>query len=101
MFFEEREDRVLLWVRISPNSKEAKIGGVFCGADGRKYLKISVVSVPEKGRANKELTAFLAKALHVAKSNVRLLSGETDRYKKFEIFGNVNMVVNYLKEMTE
>jgi uncharacterized protein YggU (UPF0235/DUF167 family) len=51
-------------------------------ADGQDYLKISVVSVPEKGKANKALIEFLAQKLGVAKSLMTIVSGQTDRFKK-------------------
>ncbi len=51
-------------------------------ADGQDYLKISVISVPEKGKANKALIEFLAQKLSVAKSLMTIVSGQTDRFKK-------------------
>lgn len=51
-------------------------------ADGQDYLKISVISVPEKGKANKALIEFLAQKLGVAKSLMTIVSGQTDRFKK-------------------
>lgn len=51
-------------------------------ADGQDYLKISVISVPEKGKANKALIEFLAQKLGVAKSLMIIVSGQTDRFKK-------------------
>lgn len=69
-------------VRIAPNSSSCSINGVFSDASGVQYLKVSVNAVPEKGKANKELIAFLAKFLKIAKSRLTIVSGETDRCKK-------------------
>lgn len=41
--------------------------------------------MPEKGKANKELIAFLAKKLKIAKSSIKIISGELDRWKKLAI----------------
>ncbi len=41
--------------------------------------------MPEKGKANKELIAFLAKKLKIAKSSIKIISGELDRWKKLTI----------------
>ena len=41
--------------------------------------------MPEKGKANKELIAFLAKKLKIAKSSIQIISGELDRWKKLAI----------------
>lgn len=101
MFFEEKDGRVLVRVRILPNASGLKAGGLFTAADGTVYLKVSVVSVPEKGKANKELIAFLAKRLNTAKSDIIIISGETDRYKKLEISGDVGLIVSRLRELAE
>ena len=47
-----------------------------------------VRAVPEKGRANKALEALIAKALGVAKRDVRLASGSKSRYKSVMVTGN-------------
>jgi uncharacterized protein (TIGR00251 family) len=54
-------------------------------ANNDVFLKISVVSVPEKGKANKELITFLAKKLKIAKSDFEIISGELDKWKKIRI----------------
>ncbi len=68
-----------------PNSSSCLCKGIFRDADNVEFLKISVVSVPEKGKANKELLGFLAKKLNMPKSSLEIISGETDRYKKILI----------------
>ena len=77
MFFEETDKGIILRVRLSPNAAAAGIN--------EEYLKISVVSPPEKGRANKELISFAAKRLKTAKSEIALVSGEISHYKKLLI----------------
>lgn len=60
-------------------------------ADGEDYVKISVISVPEKGKANKELIDFLAKKIKVAKSLMTVVAGQTDRFKKIVIETEQNL----------
>ena len=48
-------------------------------------LKISVTAPPDDGRANAAIVELLAKALKISKSRVQLLSGTTQRQKKFLI----------------
>lgn len=48
-------------------------------ADGA--LKIALAAVPEKGRANKELISFLARALGLAPNQLRIISGAGERHK--------------------
>lgn len=80
-----------------PNSSSCSLKGVFIGADDAEFLKISVVSVPEKGRANKELISFLSSRLRVAKSNFEIVSGDTDRYKKIKICGEAELLAHKIE----
>lgn len=82
MVYELSKQGVILRVRLTPNSSSCFIKGIFENADGDQFLKINVVSVPEKGKANKELLLLLAKELKLAKSDLEIVSGETGRYKK-------------------
>ena len=83
--YDEQEDGLVLRVRLTPNSSSCSIKGVFTDAQGYSFLKINVISVPEKGKANQELISFLAKKLNLAKSQLKIISGETDRYKRIFI----------------
>ena len=85
MFFDVINNNILLRVRLSPNSSCCKVCGLFTTPNNEKYLKISVISVPEKGKANSELISWLAKKLKIAKSDFTIISGELDRYKKIVI----------------
>ena len=91
MFFEETNGGTILRVRISPNSSSVSVRGIFVLAEGQEFLKVNVISVPEKGRANRELLDFLAKKLNIAKSRMEIISGETDRYKKILIIGDADL----------
>ncbi len=84
---------VVLRVRITPNSSSCLIKGVFADALGQEWLKVNVVSVPEKSKANRELFDFLAKKLKVAKSDMKIIFGETDRYKKILITGYADLEI--------
>lgn len=70
-----------------PNSSCCRLNGIFVDAAQTEYLKICVVSVAEKGRANKELLTLLAKKAGTAKSNCEIVGGELDRYKRIKING--------------
>ncbi len=82
MFYEKVENGYILRVRVTPNSSKCGIAGTFVDSSGQTFLKISLASVPEKGKANQELIKYLSKILHQGKTNFSILSGETDRYKK-------------------
>lgn len=82
MVFEESQKGIILRVRLTPNSSCCKINGVFVDPNGDEWLKVSVISVPEKGKANQELIKFLASKLKISKSGLQIIGGELDRYKK-------------------
>jgi len=63
-------------VAARPNAGRSAIQGVHDGA-----LKVAIGAAPEKGKANKELVAFLAKRLGLRKSELALTAGETSRKK--------------------
>ena len=68
-------------VRVHPAAKETKISGVM--DDGS--VKVSVRAPADKGKANIELSRFLAKVFDVPLSGVSLLSGSGQRLKIVKI----------------
>ena len=101
MIYDITGDSVVLRVRLQPNSTGCRFMNVFTDAQGQEFLKVAVVSVPEKGRANKELIAVLAKYLGVAKSQIQIISGEFDRYKKVRLEGNVAEISKALDDLVK
>lgn len=72
-------------VRLQPNASRDEIVGSVKGAEGQEYLKVRLRAVPENGKANKALEAFLAKALGVPKSAVKIVGGGKARLKTIAI----------------
>ena len=97
MFYENTDDGIILRVRLKPNSPCCKISGIFTAPNGDEFLKINIISIPEKGKANQELISLLAKKLHLAKSDFTIISGELDRYKKILITGEIEDLENKLQ----
>ncbi len=97
MFFTETDDGIVLRVRLTPNAAAAAVKGIFVDEKGMAYLKISVISVPEKGHANRELIKFLSTKLKVAKSELELVSGEISHYKKILITGDRQNVLRQME----
>jgi uncharacterized protein (TIGR00251 family) len=50
-------------------------------------LQVRVAAPPVKGKANKELTAFLSRALGVSKSSLAIVKGHTSRNKVITVAG--------------
>ena len=76
-----------LAVRLTPRGGRDRADGWARDADGRPYLKVRVSSPPVEGEANAALIAFMARALSVPRSSVRLAAGATARLKRLEIDG--------------
>ncbi len=70
-----------LRVKVIPKSSRTELAAVL--PDGT--WKVKVAAVPEKGKANRALCEFIAERLGVAKSRVRVVSGETSRDKRIHI----------------
>lgn len=81
---------VLLPVKGAPGSKKNELRDVSDGA-----LKVCCTQIPEKGKANRALIEVLAKSLGLKRSQISIVSGETDTHKKFFI---ANITVEALSE---
>ncbi|QRY67332.1 DUF167 domain-containing protein [Ensifer sp. PDNC004] len=97
--FTAHGDHIRLTVRLTPNGGRDAIDGVEAAADGDEHLKVRVSAVPEKGKANQALLAFLAKKLGLAKSKLSLISGETQRKKILRIEGDPEDLIRRLAEL--
>jgi len=67
-------------VKVIPNNKIEKLELISGG-----NFKVWIKAKPIEGEANKRLIEFLAKHFNVAKSNIRVVIGETSRNKVIEI----------------
>jgi uncharacterized protein (TIGR00251 family) len=69
-------------VRVSPGARRSEVVGRLGEA-----WKLRVRSAPERGRANDEVTALLARILRVPARDVRIVSGHASREKLVELDG--------------
>lgn len=81
-FFETFKTGYLLRIKLAPSSSFCGFRGIYADEKGNEFLKAAVTVVPEKGKANKELIRLLSKELGIAKSQITLISGETEHLKK-------------------
>jgi uncharacterized protein (TIGR00251 family) len=63
-------------IHVVPGARKTVVAGLH-----GDRLKVKVAAPPEKGRANEELLAFLARSLQVPLQAVRLTSGAASRAK--------------------
>lgn len=70
----------ILQIKVKPNSKQQILQ---TEPDGS--LTVHLKSPPVEGKANQELIQFLAKYFKVSKSEIKIKSGLSSRYKRVEL----------------
>ena len=69
-------DSIRLEIKVIPGASKSEIAGI---RDG--HLCIRIAAVPQDGKANATLCAFLAKTLGCAKRDIVIVKGEKSRLK--------------------
>ena len=87
-------------LRVTPRGGRDDIDGIETLANGRSVVKVRVRAIAEGGEANRAVTELLAKALGVAKSQVRLTSGATSRIKQVAVDGDPKRLGDALRALT-
>lgn len=73
-------------IKVIPNSRKNSFEEFRDGV-----LRVRVQAPPDKGKANDELIAFLAKSLKLSKSQIKILTGHSSRLKRIEIHAEFNL----------
>ena len=87
-------------LRVTPRGGRDDIDGIETLANGRSVVKVRVRAIAEGGEANRAVTELLAKALHVPKASVKILSGVTSRLKQVAVDGNPKLLGEALGALT-
>lgn len=82
MFYKQTPEGVIVAIKVVPKAHRNEIVGL-----ENDELKVRIAAVPDQGKANDELIAFLAETFNIAKSRVLLLHGATSRHKKILLSG--------------
>jgi uncharacterized protein (TIGR00251 family) len=72
----------LLPVKVQPGAGRSEVSGFSGGV-----LQLKIAAPPEKGKANRELIAFLSRLLGVKRSSISIVKGATGRNKLIAIEG--------------
>lgn len=75
----------IVFLRITPKARKTAFGEYVEDEKGQTWQKVSVAAPPQDGKANEELLKFLAKSWGVPRSTLKIISGETSRYKKIRL----------------
>lgn len=78
---------IRLAVRVTPRARRTEVIGLVAMSDGRTAVAIKLAAAPVDGAANQALIDYLARALGVPRSAIRLISGEKSRLKLVAITG--------------
>ncbi|MHC4660301.1 MAG: DUF167 domain-containing protein [Planctomycetota bacterium] len=73
---------IIIKLRVAPGARKNAVTGSIGGR-----LKICVCAPPEAGKANKAAIELVAKTLKVRRSQITLVTGETNRNKSFRVTG--------------
>ncbi|WP_036266616.1 DUF167 family protein [Methylobacterium sp. 10] len=87
---------VRLAVRLTPRASRTGLDGLVEGADGRVWLQMRVAAPPVEGAANTALIAALAETLHLRRSDIRIVTGDTARQKILALSGDPALLASRL-----
>ena len=77
-----RSDGVYFTLKARPGARRSAIDGTHAGS-----LKVSVTAAPEKGKANEAIVELLSDRLHLSRSSISIMRGETSSLKTVRIVG--------------
>jgi uncharacterized protein (TIGR00251 family) len=81
-FFHPTCQGYLLRLTVVPGAQRTEVVGLL-----GDRLKLRLAAPPEKGAANRELIAFLARELEVPKGSLKISHGSQSRAKMVEVLG--------------
>jgi uncharacterized protein (TIGR00251 family) len=93
-FFQATRQGYLLRLTVAPGASRTEVVGLY-----GDRLKVRLAAPPEKGAANRELIAFLARELKLPKTAIRLTFGSQSRAKVVEILGLDPELARRLQEL--
>lgn len=99
--FTALSDGVSVNLRVTPRASVSRIHSVGETIPGTIALKISVTAVPEDGKANDAVIKLLANAWHLAKSDISVVKGPTDRNKVIHLRGDAATLLPRLIQWVE
>ena len=78
----ESFQQTIISVKVQPNAGNNGIVSLSSG-----IWRIKIAAPPDKGKANKELIAFLSTLLGISKSSITIIRGQTSHHKVLAIAG--------------
>ncbi len=72
--------KAVLNITVAPRSSRNRVA-----VDGSGNIKVYLTASPVDGKANAALIDFLSKILNIAKSKIKIISGEKNKKKRLQI----------------
>ena len=95
--YEIRETDTLIRIRVSPNAKRSGFEGLW----NDTHLKLALRAPAVDGKANEAVIDFLSDFFHIKKSQIQIISGQTNRCKIIRL-DIVNLeLTNHLSKLTK
>jgi uncharacterized protein (TIGR00251 family) len=88
-----------LTIRATPKASKTAVTGVVALEGDATALGLRVAAPPVDGAANDEVVRFVAKQLHVKRSAVTLVAGQTGRVKRLRIEGEPEALESALRAL--
>lgn len=90
------EGGVNLHIKATPKAAKNYCGKTYTEPDGTNVLKVYVTAAPENGKANDAIIKLLCESTKIAKSQMRIVRGLTDRRKTIFISGIPEEIIQTL-----
>jgi uncharacterized protein len=76
------QNQIKIPIKVTPNAGKNNVIGLVNGV-----WKIKIAAPPDKGKANKELVAFLSNVLGIKKDNIEIITGHIGHHKIIGVSG--------------
>ena len=86
----DKAGNVCVDIHAIPNASRTQIDGTHDGA-----LRVRLHAPPVDGKANQALVAWLADSLHIAKSHIELVRGQTSKRKQLKVRASAVALANW------
>lgn len=95
-FYEIKDGYMLLKIRVTPNAKRNGFEGIW----NDTHLRLALRAPAVDGKANEAVVEFLSEFCRIKKSNIQIVSGQTNRCKIIKLEGNLSIFNNdFLERM--
>lgn len=95
--YEIRETYTLIKIRVSPNAKRSGFEGLW----NDTHLKLALRAPAVDGKANEAVIDFLSDFFHIKKSQIQIISGQTNRCKIIRLDVVDLELTNHLLKLTK